>query len=96
MTKAKKELSLRQQMRKQAELDLDALLDNVREAVSGVAPGYLGSVDLLKLLSSSQTKTVRERVITKMANQAEAELVKLWNNQQKLDLGEDNAAPSDG
>lgn len=88
MTTKQKQQTLRQQMRAQAELDLDKLVKDVEKAVAKVVPGYLGQTEILKLLSSSQTKTVREHLVTRMANVAEENLVKLWNDQQTLELGD--------
>ena len=99
MTKPKKEvikqMTLRQQMRAQA---ADKLAELEKLVHSGVlraleeAGVELNPYDVMRLCVGGQTKTVREQLITDLANLAEAELLRLWNNQQTLPLGDDNGS----
>lgn len=89
MAKAKKE-TLRQQMRAQAEIELDLIATRVIKAVCEVAPD-IAPLDIMKLCSSNQTTTLRAKLVGEIANRAEAELLELWNDQQNLDLEKKDA-----
>lgn len=99
MTKPKKEvikqMTLRQQMRAQA---ADKLAELEKLVHSGVlraleeAGVELNPHDVMRLCVGGQTKTVREQLITDLANLAEAELLRLWNNQHTFPLGDDNGS----
>jgi len=91
-----KKMTLRQQLRAQAEEKLKGLREQMNEAAVRVVDGVdIKPSDLMRLCLGGQTKTVHEHLITELANQAEAELLNLWNNQQALDLGDDNAKDAD-
>jgi len=89
MAKAKKELSLRQQMRTSAEHKLVVLMGEMEFAAKKVASRQAVSAeDLMGMLCKTQTNTLHDKLVTQLANQAENDLVKLWNDQQSLDLAE--------
>jgi hypothetical protein len=99
MTKPKKgegiikKMTLRQQLRAQAEEKLETVqklvLTGVQRALEE-ADVELNKFDVMRLCIGGQTKTVHEQLVTDLANQAEAKLLEIWNNQQQLPLGESN------
>lgn len=89
MPKNKKRLTLRQRLRADAEEKLDGLIKAAGDAVDEILAGTnLAAWDLMHLASSKQNKTLRAHMVTELANQKEAELERLYNNQQDLDLEE--------
>lgn len=88
MAKAKaKEPTLRQQMRKSAESRLTVLMDQVRDAVANVLEDTtLDMDDVMAMCCKTQTGTLRDKLVGRLADEAERDIVKLWNNQQALDL----------
>jgi hypothetical protein len=86
--KAEKQLTMRQQMRAKAEEQLDALIIEGRAAIDKVSmPHTIGGPSLAKLIAGGEQKTHRHMLVTHLANNGEAELMKLWNDQQELALG---------
>ena len=82
--------TLRQQMRDQAEVQLDEILVEASKALLKVTqPLKLNHVEVSRMIGCSQTDTLRKKLVTELANKNEAELVKLWNNQKLLDLGDE-------
>ena len=93
MPKNQKKMTLRQRLRADADNKLVNLLERSREAVEKVLEGTpLMATDIMHLASSTQNKTLRNHMVSALANQAEDELERLYNNQQKLDLGGKDAA----
>ena len=91
MTKAKKEQTLRQKMRAAAEGRLNDLMRAMQGAAGEVVSDTtIDPVDLMGMCCKSQVGTLREKLVTRLANEAEDDLVALWNNQQDLDLGNKN------
>lgn len=93
-----KKATLRQQLRAQAEEKLAHIQGLVVVGVERAleeAGVELNPSDVMRLCLGGQTKTVHEQLITDLANQAEADLLTLWNNQQALPLGDDNAKDAD-
>ena len=101
MTKKKspvKVMTLRQQLRAQAAdklRELQRLVTTAVERAMDEADVELNSADVMRMCVNSQTKTLHEQIITDLANQAEADLLKMWNNQQALPLGDDDAKDAD-
>jgi hypothetical protein len=89
MAKAKeKALSMRQQMRNKSESQLNHLSEVAYNAVNAaIGPQPFSPVELMRLCVGGQTKTLRDRLIGKLADKAEAEVMALWNNQQDLSFG---------
>ena len=91
-TKAKK-MTFRQRLRTDAEERLDAMIvamaDNAR-VVCKARKTEINSYDVMQLLCASQTKSLRHRLITELANERMAELEAIYNRQQHLDLETDN------
>jgi hypothetical protein len=86
-------LTLRQRLRADAEKKLDQILKDLDQAAARVldqAGTDIATWDLLHIAGSKQNKSLRAHLVTKLANEAEAELERLYNNQQKLALGDNN------
>lgn len=82
-----KEKTLRQQMRESASSELDGLVEKATFALEAEAKGSpVSASDLARLIIGGQTKTLRDKMIGQIADVAERDLVKMWNNQQKLNL----------
>lgn len=91
MTKAKeKKLSMRQQLRVKA---MANLVDLKKEAYAtldelckqeGIDRG-----EFIKALSVGHHKTAEHIIVTQLANKYEADVLKMWNNQQMLPIGGD-------
>lgn len=83
-----KKLTLRQRLRNDAEAQLDKLVAQAGDAVDQILAGTsLTAWDLMHLASSTQNKSLRAHMVTQLANEKEAELERLYNKQQDLDLG---------
>lgn len=90
MTKGN-EMTLRQQLRQQAEAKLEQVRILVVVAVDRAmqeAGVDLDGYDVMRMCVGSHTKTVKAKLITELANSAEAALIKMWNDQQSLGLEE--------
>jgi len=89
----KKAMTLRQRLRADAEKKLEVLELAMRVAGKGVCEEHDTGVDpaLLMQLASQpdHTKTLRNQLITQLANEKEAALEKLYNNQMDM-LQEDD------
>ena len=92
-TKKAKPMSFRQRLRVQSADRLDIMEEAVRIAVRDVVAPHsaVNTHDIMRLLCTGQTKTLREQIITELANETEFELEALYNKQIGLDLGEVNA-----
>jgi hypothetical protein len=90
----KQKLTFRQRLRKDAEAKLDAMITTMGAAGVRVVEEHDSGIDpaLLMQLASQpvQGKTLRHELVTKLANEKEDELEKLYNDQAKLDLGGDD------
>lgn len=90
--KSKKKLSFRQRLREAAKVELDTLLVKVTVTVGDIAIEHgLRPEDLAKLMSGGQTKTLKEGMVTALANRKEAELEAIYNTQAELLPEDDNA-----
>ena len=84
-----RKMTFRQRLRAEAEERLDnirslmtiAAMRACEEANTDINPH-----DVMRLVSGTQTKSLRTRLITELANEKEAELEKIYNNQQDLGL----------
>lgn len=93
MAKAKaKKMTFRQRLREKAEKKLHLIVLAMEGAAERVTEEYGTNIDagLLMQLASQPTKgkTLRHDLVTRLANEMEAELEAIFNNQQKLDLGD--------
>lgn len=87
-----KEQSFRQRLRQAAEAQLNGVSLKVKLAVGDIAiENGLKPEDLAKLVSGSQIKTLREGMVTTLANLKEAELEAIYNKQMDLLPGEADA-----
>jgi len=96
MAKSKaKKMTFRQRLRDGAEKKLNMMVSTMQSAATRVIEEHDSGIDafLLMQLASQpeQGKTLRHDLVTKLSNEAEAELEKIWNDQQALDLGDDDA-----
>jgi len=85
-TKAKK-ISFRQRLRNQSAERLDDILQAVVIVVDTQllsAGAKISSKDVMRLICGSQTKTLREDLITQLSNETEAELESIFNRQMEL------------
>lgn len=91
-TKAKK-ISFRQRLRNQCADRLDVMAEAVRIATRDVVKPHsqINPHDVMRLICTGQTKTLREDLITQLANETEAELEAIYNKQMNL-LPEDSDA----
>jgi len=90
MTKVKR-VTLRQELRAVAETNLVAIKKAAAENIDIIAEHEgIDPHDLIRVISAGRHKTAEHNLVTQLANKAEAELVKLWNDQQDLDLGDNN------
>jgi len=86
-TKAKKKMSFRQRLRNQSAERLEAIEAEIVRASDKVLADLganLMAVSVMRLISGSQTKTLREDLITILSNQTEAELESIFNRQMEL------------
>lgn len=93
MSKLKKE-TLRMQMRISAEKQLEhveAVMATAGERAVMECNTNIDPLDVMRLMSGTQTKTLRDKLVTQLANEAETELMDIWTNQQSLDLGKPDA-----
>jgi hypothetical protein len=92
-TKAKPQ-SFRQRLRAEAYSRLEKILDDADNAIMGSVASNgteISRFDVMRLLSAGQTKTLRDTLVTELANEKEAELEALYNKQMNL-LPEDDDA----
>ena len=94
--KPTKSLTLRQRLRLDAEKKLDAMLATMQAAGVRVCEEHDSSIDpalLMQLSSQPQHgKTLRHDLITKLTNEKEVALEKLYNNQMDLIQEESKSA----
>lgn len=86
-----KKKTLRQQLREQATSELEILRNKVVDAVAKMMPHYLATQDLLTLASSTRNQSLKNKLVSKIANEKEAELLRLYNKQNDLPLGDKDA-----
>jgi hypothetical protein len=83
-TKAKK-ISFRQRLRNQCADRLDVIIKASYDAVDKAkGNSHIGTKEIMRLCSGGQTKTLREDLITQLANETEAELEAIYNKQMNL------------
>lgn len=88
-----KKTTLRQRLRHDAN---EKLLEIGKTAFAGVERALeehdtdISATELMRFLSGTQVSTLQEKLITDLANEAEAELEEIYNRQQGLDLGDKN------
>jgi hypothetical protein len=90
--KAKPE-SFRQRLRTKAQSRLEKILDDADNAIMDSVNSNdteINRHDVMRLLSGTQTKTLREQLITELANENEAALEAIYNKQIDL-LPEDDS-----
>lgn len=90
--KKAKKLTFRQRLRAGATSRLEIHRNELVDQAAKIA-GKLGvkTADLLKYAGGGQTKTVKDALVTVIANVQEAEIEAIYNKQQDMDLGDDDA-----
>lgn len=91
--KAKKKTkpTLRQRLRHDAGVklsEIERLAGSAMTRVCEESNTKVGAYDLMRLFSGTQTKSLRDKLIGQLADEAETELENIYNNQRLLDLGE--------
>ena len=79
-------------MREGADKKLEKILDSaareLKASVDSSSGFVLYPLDVAKMLTGSQTKTLRDKLVTQLADEAENDLLKIYNNQNDLPLGD--------
>lgn len=84
---------LRDRLRADCEEKLDLMIDMASEAIGDVVSHTgVAVVEVAKLIGNTRTDTLRNTVLRRMVNKAEAELVELYNDQHTLKLEDKDAA----
>ncbi|KPK72262.1 MAG: hypothetical protein AMJ84_04555 [Acidithiobacillales bacterium SM23_46] len=90
MATKKKQVTLRQRLRQDAEKYLENLIERTAEAIQPIAKDSgLKVEDLAKLVTSGDHKTLAHDCVTTLTNAKERELERLYNSQ--MDLIQDDA-----
>lgn len=85
----KKKLTMRQELRDKAANDLREIKQEALEVLKFICEREkISRHELMKSISAVSHKAADYIIVTQLANRYEAEMIKLWNNQQKLDLEE--------
>ncbi len=81
-------MSLRKRLREQAAGQLDGLVEKLQERATELTTGIdqMWGTDLLKLAAGGRTKTIEDKLVTRLTDHKEVELEKFFNNQQDLPL----------
>jgi len=86
-TKKAKALTMRQQLRAKASGELGAIKAEALAALKAISDREkIDRSELVKAISVASHQTADHFLVTQLANRYEAEIVKLWNNQQDLPL----------
>ncbi|KPK74266.1 MAG: hypothetical protein AMJ84_00325 [Acidithiobacillales bacterium SM23_46] len=86
-------MTFRQRLRADCADRLEKICEAVRlNAINAVqaSDSAINPYDVMRLITGGQTKTLRERLITELANEIEAELEQIYNRQIGLDLEDGN------
>lgn len=79
---------MRQQLRVKAETELAEIKKEALRLVGKLCDDAgIDRGELVKAISVASHKTADHFLVTQLANRYEAELVKLWNDQQELPIG---------
>ncbi len=90
--KKAKKITLRQRLRADAAEKLVGLKQQAVERVGEIADAAgINKYDLMKACTVGHLATLEKQLVTDLANNAEAELERIYNSQQKLDLEDENA-----
>jgi hypothetical protein len=89
-----KAITLRQRLRADAEKELDKLIEDAIERVEVLLVGtsLVSGMDLMRLACSTKNKSLRQKMVTQIANGKERKLERMYNDQQKLDLEKKDAS----
>ena len=84
-----KRLTMRQELRAAAAVKLKKIKLEAAKVIDKIAKREdLVWQDLVKAIAEGSHKTAEHNLVTQLANKAETDLIKLWNDQQNLDLGD--------
>lgn len=82
-------MSLRARLKKQAEADLDIMVEECRRVSDEtVADTGVDATELLKLAVGGRTDTIKTKALKALADAHEDQLEELLDSQEKLDLGD--------
>ena len=88
--KQEKQLTMRQQLREKAEEDLANILLGTLRCLDEIAEKEgIDRQDLVKAVSMGSHKTAEHALVTQLANRYEADVLRMWNDQQAL-FGEED------
>ena len=93
MTKLATKPTLRQELKQQAESELDILRNQVVDAAAKLCPHYVTTQDILTLAASQHTKSLRNKMVSKIVADKERELLALLQDQ--TDFGVSNVSKID-
>ena len=89
-TKKSKGITFRQQLRDKGEERLKAIKGEIAEALDIICKReQIEWMDLAKVSCAGSHKTAEHNLVTQLANKHQADLEKIYNDQQKLDLGDE-------
>lgn len=78
-------MTLRTELKKQAGKQLAEMQAEIVKTADAVTTGSsLSSFDLMKSACSGRSATVEKKMISLLVSDAEAEILKQWNDQQEL------------
>lgn len=91
--KLTRKLTLRQRLRADAETRLDKIISDSQDEVNKLLEGTgLACWDVMLLATGRKNNTLRSHLVSKLANEAEEELERIYNAQQSLPGVEDAKA----
>ena len=96
-TKKAKKMTFRQRLRIAAGDKLDGLLEQIVERVDELVVIHteINKYDLMRLACGGRTAALRNRLITELADEAEAKMEEIYNRQISLRLEKPDDFPDD-
>lgn len=73
-----KKQTLRQMLREEATSELEILCNQVVDKVQKMMPHYLPGHDVMRLISSSRNQALKDKLVTKIANEKEQGLLRIY------------------
>lgn len=91
-TNKARKMTFRQRLRAEAEDQLEEMKSDIRlQATESVkAVSAINPFDVMRLACGTQTKSLRYRLVTELANEKEAKLEALYNKQMELPIKGEN------
>lgn len=82
-------MTIRQELLKQGEHKLDKLLERTAKFLEAATSSEEMSELICRILSTDRNTSIRQRVMRRFADAAEAEIIAKFNNQADLPLDDD-------